>query len=82
MTVINRFEAWIDVILKPVLESLRNVKAKVFEIKLNVELFEELKSVLGDVGFVTILGKRPYNEHLYGTINSLEVGRRTARIED
>jgi hypothetical protein len=55
MTIINRFEAWIDIILKPVLESLRNVKAKVFEIKLNVELSEELKSVLGDVGFVTIM---------------------------
>lgn len=77
-----RFEGWIDVILKPVLEALRDVKEKVFEIELNVEVSEELKRVLGDVDFVTTLRKSPYNEQLDGTIDSLEMIRRPARRED
>ena len=68
-------------ILKPVLEALRDVKAKVFEIELNVEVSEELKRVLGDVDFVTILRERPYNEQLYGTIDRLEMIRRPLRRE-
>jgi hypothetical protein len=82
ITVMYRFEAWIDLVLKPVLEALRNLKVKAFEIELNVEMTEDLKRSLGDVDFVITSKKRPYNEQLYGTIDSLELGRRPARTEE
>jgi len=82
ITVMYRCEAWINLVLKPVLEALRNLKVKVFEVELNVEMTEDLKRSLGDVDFAITSKKRPYNEQLYGTIDSLEMGRRPARTEE
>lgn len=58
----------LDYLLTTALEPLKSIKARIFEVELNIEPSQKVWNTLGHVNFVTVLRERAYNVRLWGTI--------------